>query len=148
MHAWLDFLTKLQKLTSFAYSWSTSREYKILDAVTPDELLAAKASASSYQIEEHKHSSLVVILYCLYTTTAWHFQYLMYCLGKTIVFPHFIMATIPHVKCDVGSGRENCFLQHLFIILCFQDIWIQLNVTFRQIFWFHFQFRAICTAVK
>ena len=23
------------------------------------------------------------------------------------VFPHFIMAAIPHVKCDVGSGREN-----------------------------------------
>ena len=23
------------------------------------------------------------------------------------VFPHFIMAAILHVKCDVGSGREN-----------------------------------------
>ena len=23
------------------------------------------------------------------------------------VFPHFIMAAIPHVKCDVGCGREN-----------------------------------------
>ena len=22
-------------------------------------------------------------------------------------FPHFIIAAIPHVKCDVGSGREN-----------------------------------------
>ena len=24
-----------------------------------------------------------------------------------LVFSHFIMAAIPHVKCDVGSRREN-----------------------------------------
>ena len=48
MHAWLDFLTKLQKFTCFAYSWSTSGEYKILDAVVSDELLAANANAGSY----------------------------------------------------------------------------------------------------
>ena len=35
MHAWLDFITKLQKYTPFAYSWSTS-ELKNLDAVVPD----------------------------------------------------------------------------------------------------------------
>ena len=33
MHPWLDFFRKLQKLTSFGYNWSTSKEYKILDAV-------------------------------------------------------------------------------------------------------------------
>ena len=27
------------------------------------------------------------------------------------VFPHFIMAAIPHVKCDIGSGRENLLLE-------------------------------------
>ena len=26
-----------------------------------------------------------------------------------LVFPHFIMAAIAHVKCDVGSGGENIF---------------------------------------
>ena len=33
VHAWLDFVTKLQKHTPLAYSWSTSEEYKKLDAV-------------------------------------------------------------------------------------------------------------------
>ena len=65
MHVWLDFLTKLQKISPFAYSWSTSEEYKILDAVVPDELLAVTKSAGSYQIEEYKNPSLVVILHCL-----------------------------------------------------------------------------------
>ena len=46
------------------------------------------------------------------TRTTWHFHYYMYCLGKItrsmpLIFPHFIMAAIPHVRCDVGSGREN-----------------------------------------
>ena len=59
---WLDFFTKLQKFTSFAYSWSTSEEYKILDAVVSNELLAANANANvgSYQIKEYKNSSLGV----------------------------------------------------------------------------------------
>ena len=37
MHVWLHFSTKLQKFTSFAWSWSNSEEYKILNAVVPDE---------------------------------------------------------------------------------------------------------------
>ena len=48
IHAWLDFLTKLQKFTSLAYSWSTREEYKILDGAVPDELLAVNANAGSY----------------------------------------------------------------------------------------------------
>ena len=36
----------------------------------------------------------------------------------------------------------QCFLQDPFIMFCSQDIWIKLNVTFIQIFWFHFQIRA------
>ena len=67
MHVWLDFLTKLQKFTSFAYSWSTS-EYKILDSLVPDELLAVNTNAGPYQIE-YKDSSLVVILRCLKFST-------------------------------------------------------------------------------
>ena len=61
----LDFVTKLQKYTFFAYSWSTSKECKVLDAVVPDQLLAANTDAVAYQMEEHKNSGLVVILHCL-----------------------------------------------------------------------------------
>ena len=62
------------EFTSFAYSWSISysEEYKILDAVVPDELLAANANAGSYQIKEYNISSSVVILHCLNGTTSWH----------------------------------------------------------------------------
>ena len=60
-----DFLTKPQKFTSFVDSCSTSEEYKILDTVVPDELLGVNTIAGSYQIEEYKSSSLVVILHCL-----------------------------------------------------------------------------------
>ena len=49
------FLTKLQKFTSFAYSWSTSEECKILYADAPDELLAVSINAGSYQIEGYKN---------------------------------------------------------------------------------------------
>ena len=52
MHAWLDFVTKLQKYTSSANIWSTSEECKNLYAVV-------------YQTEEYKYSSFVVILHCL-----------------------------------------------------------------------------------
>ena len=65
MHAWLDFVKKLRKYISFAYSWSTREECKILDAIVPDQLLAAKADAGSNQMEEYKNSSLAVILHCL-----------------------------------------------------------------------------------
>ena len=71
MYAWLDFFTKLKKFPSSAYSyWSKSKEYKILDAVVPDELLAANANAGSYQIEKYKNKGLVVILHCLNTATS------------------------------------------------------------------------------
>ena len=77
MHSWLDFLTKLQKFPSFAYSWSTCEAYKILDAVCCAwRILAANTNAGSCQIGEYKNSSLVVILHCLNTTTTWHFHYL------------------------------------------------------------------------
>ena len=43
---------------------------------------------------------------------------------------------------------RHSFIHSLFIIIfCSQDIWIQLNITFCQIFWFHFQIWAICTTV-
>ena len=58
----------------------------------------------------------------LTTKTTRHFHYYMYCLGKTtwsmrLVFPHFIMAAIVHVKCDVGFGRENAGFK-LFYYFC------------------------------
>ena len=71
MPDWIFSKNYRNKFTSFAYSWSTSEEYKILDAVVPNELLAASANTSSYQIEEHKNSSLVVILHCLNTKTTY-----------------------------------------------------------------------------
>ena len=77
-HAWLDFLTNLQKFITFVYTWSTSEEYKILDAVVPDRLLAFNTSASSYQIEEYKNSSLVVILHCL--NSFQHYNYVAFSL--------------------------------------------------------------------
>ena len=42
-----------------------SEEYKNLDAVIPDQLLAANTDAVAYQMEEHEYSGLVVILHCL-----------------------------------------------------------------------------------
>ena len=30
------------------------------------------------------------------------------------IFPHFIIAEIPHVKCDVGSRWENCWWHQRF----------------------------------
>ena len=47
-----------------------SEECKILDAVVPNELLTANANTGSYQIEEYKNSTLVLILHCLKTTTS------------------------------------------------------------------------------
>ena len=64
MHAWLDFVTKPQKYTSLAYSWSTSEECKNVDAVVPDQFLAVNADAVAYQMEEYKNSGLVVNLHC------------------------------------------------------------------------------------
>ena len=65
MHAWLDFVTKLQKYTSFEYSWSTSEEFKNVYAVLPNQLLAANDDAVTYRMEEYANSSLIVILHCL-----------------------------------------------------------------------------------
>ena len=65
MHAWLDFVTRLQVYTSFAYSWSTSKEYKSSDAVMPNQLLAADNDAVAYQMEQYKNLGLVIIFHCL-----------------------------------------------------------------------------------
>ena len=83
MHAWLDFVTELQKYTSFTYSWSTSEKCKNLDAVMPDQLLAANTDAVAYQMEEYKNPDLFVIGTAFNTTTTWRFYYYMYWLGKT-----------------------------------------------------------------
>ena len=64
MHAWLDFVIKLQKYTSLAYSSWTSGNAKTWDAVVPDQLLAANANVIAYQMEEYKNSDFVVILLC------------------------------------------------------------------------------------
>ena len=61
---WLDFVTKLQKCTSFAYSWTT-RSANTQDTVVPDQLLAANANDIACQMEEYEISDLVVILHCL-----------------------------------------------------------------------------------
>ena len=78
MHFCLDFLTKLQNKNRFPLHTAdpTNTEYKVLDAVVPDQLLTVNANTSSYQIEEYKNSSLVVILHCLNTKTTLHFHYL------------------------------------------------------------------------
>ena len=115
MHTWLDFITKLQKYTSFAFSWLPNEECKNLDAVVPDQVLAANDEAVAYQMEKDKNSGLVVILHCL--NSFQHNKYVAFSLlyvwlRKTtrqmpFVSPHFIMAAILHVQCDVGSRRED-----------------------------------------
>ena len=85
MHAWLDFITKLQKYTSFAFSWSPNDEGKNLDAAVPDQVLATNPEAVAYQMEKDKISGLVVILHCLNSfqhIKYAHFRYYMYGLGK------------------------------------------------------------------
>ena len=42
-----------------------ARSAKSLEAVVPNQLLAANADAVAYQMEEYKNSGLVVILHCL-----------------------------------------------------------------------------------
>ena len=78
----MDFVTKLQKYTSFAYSWSTS-DCKILDDVLPKQLFAANIGNVAYQIEEYKNSGLIVILDCLNGFQHNNYvHYYMYSLGK------------------------------------------------------------------
>ena len=108
-----------QNYTFFAYSWSSSKQCKNINAVAPEQLLAAKADAVAYQMD---------------TTTTWNFNYYMYCLSKTtrsvpFVFSHFIMTAIPHVKCDLGSGQDN---RTAAIILKF---WVVLEQTFLNKRW-------------
>ena len=50
----------------------------MLDAVVPDHLFSVKANAGSYQIEEYKNSSLVVILHCL--NSFQHYNYVAFLL--------------------------------------------------------------------
>ena len=52
MNAWLDFVTKLQKYTSFALSWSTSEACRNLDIVVPNQMLVENVDAVDYKIEE------------------------------------------------------------------------------------------------
>ena len=101
MHAWLDFITKLQQFTSFAFSWSPSEESKNLDAAVPDQVLAANAEAVAYQMEKDKNSGLVVIFWIVFNTrSTWHFHYYIYGLGKqqdnciAVCFPSF------HNRCN------------------------------------------------
>ena len=65
MHVWLDFVIKLQKYISLAYSSWTSGSAKTWDAAVPDQLLAASANVIAYQMEEYENSDLVVILLSL-----------------------------------------------------------------------------------
>ena len=94
---------------------TTSEECKNLDVVVPEQLLAPTADAVACETKEYKNSCFVTILHCL--NSFQHNNYLafslLYVLPKEIhkikcqfLFPHFIMAAIPYVKCDVGSGRE------------------------------------------
>ena len=90
MWCMLDWIyTKLQKYTSFAYSRSTSEEWKNLVAVVPDQLLASNADLSDDLLIRWKNIKIQVWLwFCIVwmvfnTTTSWHFHYYMYCLGKT-----------------------------------------------------------------
>ena len=92
----------------FAYNRSTSKECK-------NQLLAANVNpVVAYQMEGYRNSGFVVILH--YLNSFQHSNYLAFSLLYVLlrenhminaVFPHFIMTAIPHVKCDVGSGREN-----------------------------------------
>ena len=50
----------------------------MLDAVVPDHLFSVKANAGSYQIEEYKNSSLVVILHGL--NSSQHYNYVAFLL--------------------------------------------------------------------
>ena len=125
MHAWLDFLTKLQKFTSFAHSWSASKEYKILDDVVLDKLLAANTNTGSHQIEEYKNSSLVVILHSLNTTTMWHFHYLYVLLRENhkinaVCFPSFHNGCNPtckvwHMDPEYVTGLINSRILELLL---------------------------------
>ena len=112
MHGWLDFVTKLQKYTSFAYSWTTSEECKNLNAVVPDQLLAVNTNAIAYRMEEYKNLCLLVILHCL--NSFQHSNYagfsLLYVLLRenqkinAVCFPSF------HSTCNQAcksSGRIN-----------------------------------------
>ena len=77
IYAFLGFVTKLQKCTSFGNSWSTSKDCKNLDAIVPNQIVDTVA----YQMEE----KIQVWLWCcivwtvLKTTTTWHFVFTIIC---------------------------------------------------------------------
>ena len=84
IHAWVGFVTNLQKYTSFPNSWSNSKEYKNLDAVVHDQLLAANANTIAFR---WKNIILVWLWFCIVwtvfnTTIAWHFHHYIYGLRK------------------------------------------------------------------
>ena len=58
MHDWLDFVTKLQKYTSSAYS-SWKKSVKTEYAVVANQLPAANADVIACQMEEFKNSDLL-----------------------------------------------------------------------------------------
>ena len=75
------------------------------------QLLAANTDAAAYQMKEYKNSDLVVILH--YFNSFQHNNYVAFWLLyenhkiNAVCFHSFTIAAIPHVKCDVGFGREN-----------------------------------------
>ena len=103
MHAWLDFSQTAEIHFLCIQLLINSEEYKILDAVVPDELHAANVNAGSYQMEEYKNKSLVLILHCLNTTTTQHFHYLYVLPRKShkinaVCFPSFHNGCKPAYK--------------------------------------------------
>ena len=106
--------------TSFAYSWSTSKECKISDAVVPDALFAANEDTLVIKWKNIKIQCwfwFCIVGAVFNTTTMWYFQYLCVLLRKNqkmlFVFPHFIMSVTQHVNCDIGSRQENGVLEIL-----------------------------------
>ena len=67
MYTWLDFVTKLQKYTSFLHTAVEQlRVQKLKTLLCPTKCLhAANTNAIAYQMEEYNNSSLVMILHCL-----------------------------------------------------------------------------------
>ena len=69
-----------------------------------------------------------------------NFNFISYCKGAVLFQSHLCNSTvfIRNILCFIAIARHSllwCFLQYPFVIFCSLDI----NITFCQIFWFHFQ---------
>ena len=89
----------------------------------PDQLLFRRQNV---KVQVRWWFDIVEIVF--HTIIMWHFHchvwVCLYCLGEMLlVFPHFIMATIVHAECGIGSRWQNEGLMILYVLVGTFGFW-------------------------